>query len=151
MKKHVFIFLMTILASNFIFAQTSPFGVGLMAGAPSGLNMKYFLSSKNAVEISLGTGVFGSENSFAMHIDYLYHNHDLIQATEKFPVFYGFGLRIRSREEAEFGMGVRGVIGIAWMSQTTPIDIFVQVAPVFKLLPATKFGIDGSIGARYFF
>lgn len=152
MKKSIYLTLLILMfSSSVFFAQSRPFGLGIMLGDPSGLNGKYFLNSKNAVEVGLGVGVFGNENSLALHIDYLYHNEELIQSSEKFVVFYGFGMRIRSKEEAEFGMGVRGIIGLSWVSQTVPVDIFVQVAPVFKLLPATKFGIDGALGARYFF
>ncbi len=148
-KYLMFLFLM--FAGTALFAQSRPFGLGIMLGDPSGLNGKYFLNSKNAVEVGLGVGVFGSENSLALHVDYLYHNEELIQSSEKFPVFYGFGLRIRSKEEAEFGMGVRGIIGMSWVSQTVPIDVFIHIAPVFKLFPATKFGIDAALGTRYFF
>jgi len=132
-------------------AQTRPFGIGLMGGDPTGINVKYYLNSINAVEVGLGVGVFSGDNSFALHVDYLYHNKDIIKASESFPIFYGFGIRIRSKEEAEFGLGVRGVAGIQWVSQTIPIDVFLHVAPVFKLLPSTKFGVDGALGVRYYF
>ncbi len=151
MKKIIFMLFFVVASVSLIDAQTRNFGLGIMLGDPSGLNGKYYLNSINAVEVGLGVGVFGGENSFAMHVDYLYHNYDLIKATEKFPVFYGFGVRIRSKEDAEFGLGVRGVIGIQWVNQSMPIDVFLHVAPVFKLLPATKFGVDGAIGARYYF
>ena len=151
MKKRLIVVFCFVLISGILTAQTRSFGLGIMGGDPSGINGKYYLNSINAVEVGLGVGVFGGDNSFAMHIDYLYHNHDLIKASEKFPVFYGVGIRIRSKEEAEFGLGVRGVIGIQWVSQTVPIDIFLHVAPVFKLLPATKFGVDGALGVRYYF
>ncbi len=151
MKKRLIVVFCFVLISGILTAQTRSFGLGIMGGDPSGINGKYYLNSINAVEVGLGVGVFGGDNSFAMHIDYLYHNHDLIKASEKFPVFYGFCIRIRSKEEAEFGLGVRGVIGIQWVSQTVPIDIFLHVAPVFKLLPATKFGVDGALGVRYYF
>lgn len=151
MKKIIFLVFILFISLNIIDAQTRNFGLGIMLGDPSGLNGKYYLNSINAIEVGLGVGVFGIENSFAMHVDYLYHNYDLIKATEKFPVFYGFGVRIRSKEDAEFGLGVRGVVGIQWVSQSMNMDIFLHVAPVFKLLPATKFGVDGSIGARYYF
>ncbi len=152
MKKYFFSsMIIFLLALSPLFSQTRSFGLGFMVGDPSGLNGKYFLSPNNAVEVGLGAGVFGNENSFAMHIDYLYHNNTIIQSSENFTVFYGFGIRVRSKEEAEFGLGMRGIIGVSWVSQTMPIDIFVQIAPVFKLLPSTKFGIDGAIGARYYF
>ena len=151
MKKILLFVFCFVLVSGVITAQTRSFGLGIMAGDPSGLNGKYYLNSVNAVEVGLGVGVFSGDNSFAMHVDYLYHNYDIIKATEKFPIFYGFGIRIRSKEEAEFGLGVRGTIGIQWVSQTMPIDIFLHVAPVFKLLPATKFGVDGALGVRYYF
>ncbi|MFH0734800.1 MAG: hypothetical protein V1773_09690 [bacterium] len=152
MKKYFFsTIIIVVLAFSSLCSQTRSFGIGFMAGDPTGLNGKYFLNPNNAVEVGLGVGVFGSENSFAIHVDYLYHNNTIIQSSENFPIFYGFGVRVRSKEEAEFGLGMRGVVGIAWVSQTMPIDIFLQIAPVFKLLPSAKFGIDGAVGARYYF
>ena len=48
-------------------------------------------------------------------------------------------------------LGVRVVGGFAFWPRNTPLDIFVEVAPVVDLAPATDLSANGGIGIRFFF
>ncbi|HEY4754824.1 MAG TPA: hypothetical protein VIH28_02095, partial [Ignavibacteriaceae bacterium] len=69
----------------------------------------------------------------------------------RFPLYYGIGGRFNSGAGYEGSIGVRGVFGIAWFPHSTPIDVFIELVPVFQVTPLTGLGIDAGLGIRYFF
>ncbi|MFH1196594.1 MAG: hypothetical protein V1720_12905 [bacterium] len=145
----VFIFLFIVVA-NF-YAQDRGFGAGIILGEPTGLSAKYWFSENNAFDFGLGYSLVKDHGEFSFHFDYLYHLDEILHTNILLPVYYGFGFRYRAEEHSESSFGVRGVVGIAWLSNELPIDIFAEVAPVFKLLPETNLAFDAGIGIRYFF
>ena len=84
-------------------------------------------------------------------MDYLWHWFDAINASEKLPLYTGFGGRINTGAGYESSAAVRGVLGIAWLPQQTPIDLFLELVPSLQIVPSTGFGIDAGFGARFFF
>lgn len=148
-KLLVSIFLLAGLQN--IYAQDRGFGAGIIMGEPTGLSAKYWFSENNAFDFGLGYSLVKDDSEFSFHFDYLYHLDEIFQTSVLLPVYYGFGFRYRAEEHSESSFGVRGVVGIAWWSNELPIDIFAEVAPVFKLLPETKLAVDAGIGIRYFF
>ena len=131
-------------------AQTRGQGVGVMLGEPTGFNGKLWLDEKNAIDLGIGWSFVGSDNGFSLHTDYLYHIDNSLHPNFRFPIYYGFGARIRS-EDGDFGLGFRGVGGLLYYFDNYPADVFLELAPVFKLLPETALEVDISIGARYYF
>jgi hypothetical protein len=148
MRNKIIIIISVITFLN-SFSQEKDLGIGLMFGEPSGISAKYWLSETQAFDAGLGYAFFGNNSHFSLHVDYLYHRYDIIQTKEVVPVYYGFGVRLRTGDEDSFG--VRGVGGIAFHVQEIPIDVFLEFVPVFQLLPETKLKFDASIGCRYYF
>jgi hypothetical protein len=130
-------------------AQHRDFGLGLIVGEPTGISAKLWTLNDNAFDFSLGWSNGG--NLVHFHMDYLWHSFEVIHSTERFPLYYGIGGRIITGPGNDGSLAVRGVIGVAWMSYNTPIDIFLEVAPTVQRTSSTGFGIDAGIGARYFF
>ena len=62
-----------------------------------------------------------------------------------------FGLGGRVKFEKENRLGVRFPVGFAYEFEKTPLDIFVEIVPVFDIIPDTEFNMNGGIGIRYFF
>lgn len=151
MKKPFIFFtlLITLCAGGRVYAQFNGFGAGIIIGAPTGLSGKLWLSSKNAVDMGLGYSL-GRRSALYIHADYLFHIQNVFNSTEKLPVHYGIGLKLESRD-GEAGLGVRGVIGLNWIPRDVPAEIFFELAPVFHLFPSTSLGLDGGVGARYYF
>lgn len=133
------------------FAQDKNFGIGVILGEPTGLSGKYWLSEDRAVDAALAYSFLDDNKSFAFHADYLYHLNGIIDRHYKMPLYYGFGVRFRLRENKDNSFGVRGVIGLIIYLREAPVDIFFEIAPVFRLLPDTSIDFDIAIGARYFF
>jgi hypothetical protein len=67
----------------------------------------------------------------------------------KLPVYFGIGGKMVL--SSNLGVGIRIPFGIAYLLESIPIDIFLELVPVLELLPSTRIGFDGAIGIRYFF
>jgi hypothetical protein len=159
---YVFIFLFSVFTFSFTSGQERKFGIGVIFGEPTGLSAKLWTAHSNALVLGLGWSVQGYRfNGFDsdydkvvrshIHVDYLWHSFYAISSSGEFPLYYGIGGRINSGPVYSGTFGVRGVIGIAWLPRSTPLDIFVEAVPTFFLINSTGFGIDAGIGARYFF
>jgi hypothetical protein len=144
-----FIFFLSAFIS--IKAQDKNFGIGIILGEPTGLSGKYWMSPENAFDAGLAYSFMEDNKSFAFHADYLYHAEGVIDKYYKMPLYYGFGVRFRVREIKENTFGVRGVIGLLIYLKDAPVDVFLEAAPVFRLLPDTNIDFDIAVGARYFF
>lgn len=144
-----------------ITAQDHGFGLGIMVGEPTGLSAKLWTSPVNAFDFGLGVGLGGDRIKYEgdynnsgrlhFHMDYLWHSFNAISSNESFPLYYGIGGRYNSGGGYEGSLGVRGVLGIAWFPHATPIDVFIELVPVFQITPLTGLGIDAGLGVRYFF
>lgn len=152
MKK---VFVISIAASIMLFnnisAQDKGFGLGLMLGEPTGFSAKYWLDGDNAVDFGLAYSFVQKLSAVSLHADYLYHAFDIIKSDYRLPVYYGFGARLRFVDNSENALGARGVVGVAWLSDNLPIDVFFELVPVFNLIPSTSLYLDIAIGARYYF
>jgi hypothetical protein len=132
-------------------AQDKGFGIGVMIGQPTGLTAKNWMSEGNALDFALGFSFAKNYNGVNMHSDYLWHSYNIIQSKEKFVLYYGPGLSLRTGKNGNGQFGIRGEVGLEWMSHSVPIDVFMEIAPVFNFIASTGFNIDADFGARYYF
>ncbi len=134
-------------------SQDRGLGIGVIVGDPTGISTKIWTTSTNALQFALAWQArdpfLGTRVSFSG--DYLWHSFDAIHSTQRLPVFYGVGGVFASGGGADPALGVRGVVGIDWLSRQSPIDVFLQVVPVLELAPSTDFELGAGVGIRYFF
>ena len=76
---------------------------------------------------------------------------DWIQSTEEFPVYYGAGIYLSSGGGFDEVFGVRAVLGLEYIVQQAPLDLFFEVTPMMQMNPSTGIGMGASMGARYYF
>jgi hypothetical protein len=148
-------------AGTFAQDQERRFGLGVILGEPTGISAKLWVSSKTAFDFGLGwslggdridyNGGYNGGSRVHFHMDYLWHWFDAIKSSERFPLYTGVGGRINTGAGYKGSVAVRGVVGIAWLPRSTPIDIFLELVPSLQLVPSTGFGIDAGLGVRYFF
>ncbi len=145
-------------------SQSSGFGAGIMVGDPTGLSWKLWVGGDRALAGGLAWS-FAHEGYFHMHVDMLFHKMDLIPVSKgKLPLYFGPGLRLRSwgddgywhngkhyEDDGHVDLGVRFPVGLAYLFDGAPADIFLEVVPTLDLVPATDFDLDAAIGARYWF
>ncbi len=140
--------LLLIFAFN-LYPQDNGFGAGIILGEPTGISLKSWLSPTNAWDAGIAWGL-GKDSAFHLHGDYLWHKYGLIKVEKgRLPLYYGVGARLLFASRSHFG--IRGVIGLDYLFVSIPLDIFLELAPVFDLAPATELRFNGGLGVRYFF
>ncbi len=151
MKKIFSAVVITLLWFSFtsVYGQDKNIGLGIIVGEPTGVSFKYWTSSTTAFDAALAWS-FIDEGAFHLHADYLFHNFNLLRIPEgRLPFYYGIGGRIKTATKSR--IGVRVPLGLAYMFNDTPVDIFLEVVPILDLAPKTDFKINAALGARYFF
>ena len=156
MKKVFFLFVL-VLAGTVCLASPvhrgRKFGLGLVIGEPSGLSWKYWQGSTNALDGALAMSSFN--DYFAAHINYLWHNYRVIKVEQgKMPLYYGVGGALWSgtfHTHDGANLGVRGVIGLEYVFEGAPFDIFLELAPTMYVVPETGLWLHAGLGGRFFF
>ena len=125
-------------------------GVGIIAGEPSGFAFKWWAEDGTAVDAVTGWALGGGD--FYIHGDYLWHRviEDL-DIGGSVPLYYGIGARLLLREDEDSKIGVRIPIGLDFLIDNGRFDIFVEIAPIFNVIPDTDFSLSGGVGARFYF
>ena len=128
------------------------FGVGFQLGAPIGVNAKYWLNDHHAVDGAFGYSPYGN-SAVEMHADFLFNNFNcLTPESGRMPLYWGAGLlgRIRNHGRSSLG-GFRFPVGVSYMFEDMPFDIYAEVAPEIIFVPFARGGFDGAVGFRYWF
>jgi hypothetical protein len=148
-KKFLFSFGIVMICFISGNGQTSGFGAGLMIGEPTGISIKSWVSTNTAWDAGIAWQLRqGGKMHF--HADYLWHKYGLIKVRRgRLPLYFGVGGRLLSSGEPH--IGVRGVIGLDYMFEQAPVDIFLEIVPIFELVPGTDVDFNGALGARYYF
>ncbi len=125
------------------------FGAGLMVGEPTGFTFKWWQDESTAVNAATGWSL--GDGHFYAHGDYVWHR--VIQ-DEKLggsaPVYYGIGARLLLGDGKD-KVGVRIPLGVNYTFEDGRFDVFVEIAPIFNVIPETSFGLSGGVGARFYF
>lgn len=142
--------LLLFLINGITIAQSSGFGIGIIAGKPTGLSAKYWTTSSTAFDFGLGYS-FEKNSRMYLHADYLFHSKNIFNSAENFSLYYGPGARLRLVEYGSSRLGIRFDVGIVWIPRNAPVDVFFEIAPLMDIIPETTFSLNGGIGVRFFF
>lgn len=160
-----FILLMVILLSMYCSMATAAtndgFGIGIIAGEPTGISVKKWLSRDRALDGAVAWS-FTDNSSLQIHADYLVHNFDLLKTGSvggKLPLYAGIGARVKlqshddrkGRNYDDTLVGVRVPLGISYLFAKAPVDLFLEIVPVLDLIPGSSLSLNGALGARYYF
>lgn len=126
-------------------------GLGIMIGEPTGITFKSWTSDINAFDIGLAWSV-GRYDAISIHADYLWHRFGVFNELEtgQMPVYYGIGGRMVLGDLDTY-IGVRVPVGLAYLFEDAPVELFIELAPIVNLAPDTEFDMDGALGVRYYF
>ena len=131
-------------------AYQDGFGVGLIAGEPTGLSAKLWLGRNTAID-GAAAWSFSGVDALHLHADFLVHRFDLARVERgALPAYYGVGGRLKIRDQ-DSQFGVRIPLGLAYLFEATPVDVFLEMVPLVDLVPDTDFELNASVGVRYFF
>lgn len=143
------VFAVCLLAATGAQAQKTGYGVGVILGEPIGATFKAWMSEKTAFDAGVGWANY-DEGAIQVHGDYLFHNFDLLSAgSGRMPLYFGIGARVKFADDTH--VGFRGPIGVSYILDTAPIDIFAEVAPILDFTPNWRVEWNAAIGARYWF
>jgi len=144
--------LITLAFSTTAIGQVDkPFGLGIIVGEPTGINAKFYLNRINAIQASMAWSVEGN-NDIQIQGEYLFHRYDWITVERgELPVYFGVGGVISFREAADDIIGIQFPVGLDYIFDGAPFDVFGQIVPILELAPSTDFQLDAAIGARFFF
>lgn len=128
--------------------QSGDFGLGFIAGDPSGLSGKLWLSPDNALDFLGGFSIL--DDRISLNVDYVWHEWNLIPVNKgQLPLYYGMGVGTTVASHAF--IGVRGVVGLEYLFPNAPLDVFLELGPGAAILPSTEFTMSGGLGMRFFF
>jgi hypothetical protein len=159
------------------FNAKSRFGLGLEVGAPSGLNMKYFLGGMVAIQAGVGVVESWGYEGTHVHAEAVWHPIVLARTPSvEIPLHVGVGARFLDHDddymdrcwngrfyEPCYGddahLGVRAPFGISFLFRKVPMDVFLELALVFDLVhfegrydyDHDHAALHGALGARFYF
>jgi hypothetical protein len=144
-------FFFALLATSALAADERAFGLGVIAGEPTGITGKYMLNDSNAIDGGVGWKT-SNDNEFHIYADYLLHFNHLIEAKKgDLPVYVGGGLRWVKRDKGDNKFGVRIPFGLEYRFGGGALGAFAELVPVMNLKPDTDFDLEGGIGIRFYF
>ncbi|MFA3783488.1 hypothetical protein ABRY23_10540 [Melioribacteraceae bacterium 4301-Me] len=164
MKKISCLFLLLFILQNVIDAQVpkeKKFGFGVNIGEPLGLTVKFWTNNQNAFAAYIGGSYFGNPR---LGIDYLWHfnafNSNLVKLYAGPGVHFGLNeghTIIYQYKQDKFyyrasgvGLAVRGIVGINFIPQNTPLEFYLELGPLLGLAPNFGSIFEGAIGFRFY-
>src|SRR5688500_14427389 len=111
------------------------FGLGIIAGEPTGVSGKYYLGNDTAIDFAVGAALLG--RGIQVHGDFLWHPI-VIDQKDSFvlPLYVGVGGRVLRHDsgggddEDHVRIGLRVPVGILFDFTEIPIDVFAEVAGI---------------------
>ena len=157
MKKAALILVLFASLAGLSFGESNHnVGLGIMLGEPTGISFKLWNRQTTAWDAGAAWSFVGGKY-FQIHGDFLLHNFNLFRVdTGRMAFFYGVGARIKFGSTTDSGdtktvLSLRVPVGISYEFEKTPIELFLEVAPMLNLTPATEVDIAGGVGFRYYF
>ncbi len=146
------------------------FGLGFNVGEPMGLSAKLFVAPGNAIDFGLsfyrpyGGHCYDRNNHWvgcdsngqsSINADYLWQDQ-LARGTVRLDWHIGVGGRMwfynPDAGARNFLLGARMPLGLD-LTFDNPrfLEVFIELSPVFYLIPATYFDIEPQLGVRFYF
>lgn len=144
------ILVLAILCSTIpAFARGGGWGLGIILGEPTGISFKTWTGRTTAIDAAAAWS-FKDQGKLHVHFDFLTHNFRILRVDRgQLPIYYGIGGRVKFEEDIR--AGVRIPVGIAYIFEGQPLDLFFEFVPLLDLAPETQFNFNASVGVRYFF
>lgn len=125
------------------------FGIGVMFGEPTGISIKNWTGESTAFDLGAAWSLSGRNEAIHMHADFLFHSWFSDIDRGKLAFYYGIGGRVIFADDPT--AGVRIPLGLNYVFETIPFDLFVEAVPIFDIAPDTEFAGNGAFGIRYYF
>jgi len=160
MKNMLFVILFLLVSVHLVEADER-LGIGVILGEPTGLSAKKWISDDRAIDAGVAWS-FSENASLQFHSDYLIHKYGVL-TNDGFkvntPVYFGIGGRLKLKEsdhgsgrnDDDSLVGIRFPLGINYIYEKSPFDLFAEIVPILDILPDSDFDFNFAVGARYYF
>lgn len=135
--------------AQIIVEEGRSFGIGAMFGEPAGVSIKSWNNDRSAFDVGAAWSLSGRNEAIHLHTDYLLHSWFEDPDAQRLAFYYGIGARAIFTEDPK--VGARIPLGLTYVFQNIPFDIFVEAVPIIDLTPDTEFAGNGAVGLRYYF
>jgi len=123
--KRLAIYILLAFLSTSISANEDKFGIGIIAGKPTGISVKKWVSTTTAFAGAV-SWVASDNNEFYLHADYLVHDYDTIRSKDikgKLAMHYGVGgfielkkdNHVKANANRDDVLGVRVPVGLSYL------------------------------------
>lgn len=144
------LFAILLMTSAQVLAAANQLGLGVMLGNPTGLNGKYWLDNKHAVDGGAAFA-FGKRTNLSLHSDYLFHSEEAFYYNDVHPLDFYFGLGGRMEFGDAINLGIRLPVGLVHRMKNDSADIFTEIAPILDFIGRSGLDLHLAVGARYYF
>ena len=151
------------------------YGVGVMLGDPTGLSGKAWLSRTSAIDAGLGAYAWGppgdcvrggpaptvcahgwDQSTMSVHADYLWESNIVEGRVAQLDWHVGGGARALFVSGPCAGdcwdLGARAPVGLdLTFPQPTFLEVFLELAPAFYVVPVAFLSFEGAFGVRGYF
>jgi hypothetical protein len=151
------------------------YGVGVMLGDPTGLSGKAWVSRTNAIDVGLGAYAWGppgdcvrrgpdpgicahgwDQSTISVHADYLWESKITEGRIAQLDWHIGGGARAFFVSGSCVGdcweLGARAPVGLdLTFQQPTFLEVFLELAPAFYVVPVAFLSFEGALGVRGYF
>lgn len=146
-------------------AQPSGIGVGGQLAAtnasgrvpaPVGLSVKTWINERQAVSGATSFLVgddepFSPQSFWVLEGNYLFHNFEPLTVEDgDLGLYIGGGLQFVINEDADNDVAFRLPLGLNYLFEDAPADVFVEMAPTLQITDPTLLRFDAAVGFRYF-
>ncbi len=121
-------------------------GVGVNLGDPIGGSFRYLLTKNHAIDAGVGVS-----DETTLYAGYLWSAWGVTPQPPqgRLGLHLGLGGRIEDRRDTEFGL--RTAAGVDYRLAKYPVELGLEVAPVFRMTPRSGTHVDWVLGVRYYF
>ena len=128
------------------------FGAGIILGEPTGLSFKYKINGSNSFEFGFGESAIRNQHRNYYFLDYQFGINNLMNFKGRETVYAGIGIQhITKGVSNDLTWGMRGVMGVEYMIDSLPVDIFSEVSYVVKFASEFNPSYTIVIGSRFYF
>ncbi|NUQ81443.1 MAG: hypothetical protein HUU10_07500 [Bacteroidetes bacterium] len=147
--KSLFLFTFLFAICSNAHAQKPGWSAGALLGSPTGLSAKF--ADKSDLGFHTGLALTSGKNAQTqMFFGIEQHNDKWIDLrNDPLTAFYGVGAKLISGSGVS--LGIRGSAGLQMQVPDLPMLVYIELAPVFYLVPATTIGFDAGVGIHYQF
>ncbi|MCX7881859.1 MAG: hypothetical protein N2314_01415 [Brevinematales bacterium] len=148
MKRHIFCSL--FLSIGIVYSadiHLKSLALGVFLGSPTGISIGYFANNTHVINGVIGWN-FGRQASLLITADYTYRWNVAISAGSLF-LYAGIGGLVNISDHVD--VGLRIPLGLSYFTPQIPLEIFFELGPGMRLVPATDPFLNGGLGIRWRF